>query len=96
MTKLYTATSLAHDDETDQKPHEFVSLDGEGWLEMDRRATAEDYPDIVEHFKGRDEDTDERGRHKHFHHITLSTRYLRAWARECKFHEPIEIAEVIA
>lgn len=94
MKLLYTATSKAHDDEDDQSDHHFVSLDGNGWLEMDRLATAEDYEDIVEHFGARDRDTIERdGRKYHLHpqHITLATRYLKNWARECVFHEPIEV-----
>ena len=88
--KLYTATSLAHDDEQDQKPHEFVSLDGDRWLEMNRRATAEDYSAVVDQFAVRIEKDEDGFAHRR-HHITIGTGYLRAWARECTFHEPIEV-----
>lgn len=93
MAKLYNATSLAHEDENDQGPHHFVSLDGERWLEADRAAEADDYDGVREMFGEAAADTDERGRHVHVHHITLATRYLRIWARDCVFHEPIEVTK---
>lgn len=87
MKRIYNCTSLAHEDEDDQRDHHFVSLDGEYWLEMDREATAEDYDQIAEHFSVKVE-----GEHR-IGNITLATRYIRCWCREPKFHEPMEVAE---
>lgn len=86
--KIYTATADAQPEEEDQRPHLFVSIDGEQWLEIesDHVVTADDYDEIADHFTMKT-DIDEEGRTYRHGHITLATRYLRCWMKNLKFQE---------
>lgn len=90
MKKLYTATSKADPEEEDQSDHYFVSIDGDHWLGADRLPTAEDYDDVVALFGPREYERKD-GSKSYMRYITLATRALRLWTKDCVFHDLIEI-----
>jgi len=91
MKQLFTATSKAHADEEDKRDHHFVSVNGEQWHEIDpigSDLTADDYDAVKKLFDWEFYVDDEGFTHRRGH-ITLNVSYLRCWARQIKFHEPI-------
>lgn len=97
MKKIYIATSDAHDEEEDKRPHLFVSIDDEQYHEVagedgeslaPEDFDAESYP-AVERLFGPQPGKDGRM----FQRISLAKRYIRLWTKNPVFHDPIEVPE---
>lgn len=90
MKKIYLAKSDAHADEEDKRPHNFVSIDGDSWLEYESSAplTADDYDEIADKFAWHEHADGSRSAH-----IKLARRYLRLWCKNVVFYDPIEVPE---
>lgn len=95
MRLIHNATSDPHPDEQDQRPHRWMSLDGEHWLEFQIDdedgnpvpLTAERYAEVKAHFEGESTPT------RRTRPITVATAYLRCWCPNFKVCEPIQVPD---
>lgn len=90
MKHIYMATADAHEDEKDQRPHHFASIDNERWTEIGEPwpLTIDHYDELAEHV-GIKTDADGRS----YFPILLATSYLRCWMKNLKFLDPIQVGD---